>query len=95
MGKATRHGIRMSSNHGVVLDAIRGELTLVEVVSKHGAHQTMITQWKCQAIEGLVVTSSRKVVGARTNSGDVEKLYTNIGKLLVKRSFYAMLQLKR
>ena len=37
----------------VAREAIRGELTLAELASKHGVHQTMIAQWKRQAIEGM------------------------------------------
>ncbi|GBQ10598.1 transposase [Swaminathania salitolerans LMG 21291] len=46
MDKVTRKsysGVFMSR---VALEAIRGEQKLVELASKHGAHQTMIAQWK-------------------------------------------------
>ena len=37
----------------VALEAIRGELTVGQLVSKHGVHQTLINGWKKQALEGM------------------------------------------
>lgn len=44
----------------VALEAICGELTLAELASKYGVHQTMIAQWKHQAIEGMAGIFSGK-----------------------------------
>lgn len=35
----------------VVLEAIRSELTITQLVAKHGVHQTLIHGWKKQALE--------------------------------------------
>lgn len=40
----------------VALEAIRGELTMAQLVSKHGVHQTMISAWRKQAIEGMAAS---------------------------------------
>lgn len=40
----------------VALEAIRGDLTLVELAAKHGVHHTMIASWKRQAIAGMAGT---------------------------------------
>lgn len=37
----------------VALEALKGELTLSQLATKHGVHQTMIAAWRKQAIEGL------------------------------------------
>ena len=37
----------------VALEALRGELTAAQLASKHGIHQTMVGEWKKQAMEGL------------------------------------------
>ena len=37
----------------VALDAIKGSLTIAQLVAKHGAHQTLINAWTRQAIEWL------------------------------------------
>lgn len=36
----------------VALEAIRGELTIAQLVAKHGVHPTLINGWKKQAIGG-------------------------------------------
>lgn len=37
----------------VALDALRGELSLSELASKHGIHANQISKWKHQAVTGL------------------------------------------
>jgi transposase len=37
----------------VALEAIKGELTLAEIATKHSLHQTQINKWKRQALDGL------------------------------------------
>lgn len=72
----------------MILDAILGELTLAELASKYGVHQTMIAQWKRQAIEGMAPTFSGKMVSEPpVSSADVEKLHAKIGELLMGRDF--------
>lgn len=44
----------------VALEAIRGELTIAQLVAKHGVHQTLIHGWKKQALEGLAGVFSAK-----------------------------------
>jgi transposase len=41
----------------VALEAIRGELTVTQLVTKHGVHQTLINAWKKQALLARVVQS--------------------------------------
>ena len=48
----------------VALEAIRGEATIAELVSKHGVHQTLINAWKRQAIEGMAGVFSGKAEAA-------------------------------
>ncbi|CAO3441039.1 Mobile element protein [Azospirillum endophyticum] len=35
------------------LGAIRSELTVSQLVAKHGVHQTLLNAWKKQAMEGM------------------------------------------
>jgi transposase len=37
----------------VALEALRGELTTAQLATKYGVHQTMVSDWKCHAMEGL------------------------------------------
>ncbi|MFW7268198.1 IS3 family transposase [Gluconacetobacter sp. Hr-1-5] len=88
MGKVTRKRYAAEFKSRVALEAIRGDLTLAELASKHGVHQTMIAQWKRQAIEGMEATFSGKAMAEPAVSpADVEKLHAKIGQLLVERDF--------
>ncbi|GBQ77962.1 transposase [Asaia bogorensis NBRC 16594] len=75
MGKVTRKRYSGEFKSRVALGAIRGEQTLAELASKYGVHQTMIAQWKRQAIEGMAATfSGKQAPEATTSPVDVEKL---------------------
>ena len=50
----------------VALEAIRGELTIAQLVSKHGVHQTLINGWKKHALKGWSASSR---VGRKRPSG--------------------------
>ena len=50
-GKRKRYGAEFKSR--VALEALRGELTAAQLAAKHGVHQTMVGEWKKQAVEGL------------------------------------------
>jgi transposase len=73
----------------VALEAIKGDQTLAELAAKYAIHQTMIAQWKRQAIEGMAATFSGKSAepDAAASGADVEKLHTKIGQLVVERDF--------
>ena len=74
----------------VALEAIRGEATIAELVSKHGVHQTLINAWKRQAIEGMAgVFSGKAEAAAAARVGELEKLHAKIGQLVVERDFLA------
>jgi transposase len=42
----------------VALEARRGELTRAQQATKHGIHQTMVAEWKKQAMDGLAAVFS-------------------------------------
>lgn len=72
----------------VALEALRGELTLAELASKHGVHQTQIKSWKQQALDGLLAVFSEKA--AKNTTGQEEKikeLHAKIGQLTVEKDF--------
>jgi len=88
MGKVRRKRYSGEFKSRVALETIRGEQTLAELASKHGVHQTMIAQWKRQAIEGMASIFSGKAAPEATASpADVERLHAKIGQLLVERDF--------
>ena len=43
-GKRRNYGAEFKAK--VALEVIRGELTVAELVAKHGVHQTLINTWK-------------------------------------------------
>ena len=76
----------------MALEALRGELTAAQLAAKHGIHQTMVGDWKRQAVEGLAgVFSGEAAVQemAKAAEVDVEKLHAKIGQLVVERDFLA------
>lgn len=87
-GKRKRYGAEFKAK--VALEAIRGEATIAELVSKHGVHQTLINTWKRQAIEGMAgVFSGKAESAAIEREGEMEKLHAKIGQLVVERDFLA------
>jgi len=74
----------------VALEALRGELTAAQLAARHGIHQTMVGEWKRQAMEGLTtVFSGTAEAQEAAQSAAVEKLHARIGQLLVERDFLA------
>lgn len=85
-GKRKRYSADFKAK--VALEAIRGELTISQLVAKHGVHQTVINAWKKQAMDGLAGVFSDKAEALETgHAGEVEKLHAMIGQLVVERDF--------
>ena len=74
----------------LALEAIRGEMTVAELVAKHGVHQTLINTWKRQALKGMSgIFSGKAEAKAVEREGEIEKLHAKIGQLVVERDFLA------
>lgn len=87
-GKRKRYSADFKAK--VALEALRGELTVSQLVSKHGVHQTLISSWKRQALEGLAEVFSGQPAGKQVaREEELEKLHAKIGQLLVERDFLA------
>ena len=89
-GKRTRYSAEFKAK--VALEALRGELTAAQLAAKHGIHQTMVGEWKRQAMEGLAGVVSGKSAAqetAKSTEAEVEKLHAEIGQLVVERDFLA------
>ncbi|WP_120010869.1 IS3 family transposase [Teichococcus vastitatis] len=88
-GKRTRYSAEFKAK--VALEALRGELTTVQLAAKHGIHHTMVGEWKRQAVEGMAAVFSGKAAAqetAKSTEAEVEKLHAKIGQLLVERGFF-------
>jgi transposase len=87
-GKRKRYSADFKAR--VALEALRGELTTAQLATKHGVHQTMISEWKRQAVDGLAAIFSGKPEEKEgVREGDLEKLHAKIGQLVVERDFLA------
>ena len=87
-GKRKRYSAEFKAK--VAMEALRGELTVSQLATKHGVHQTMIGDWKRQAMEGLVsVFSGNAEPREGIREEELEKLHANIGQLVVERDFLA------
>jgi transposase len=88
MGKVTRKRYTAEFKAKVALEAIRGELTLAELASRHGIHQTMIAAWKKQAVDGMATTFSGKAEAVQaTSEAELAKLHAKIGQLVIEKDF--------
>ena len=88
MGKRKRYSAEFKAK--VAMEALRGELTASQLATKHGVHQTMIGDWKRQAMEGLVSVFSGKAEARDSIREErLEKLHAKIGQLVVERDFLA------
>ena len=87
-GKRKRYSAEFKAR--VALEALRGELRAAQLDTKHRIHQTMVGEWKKQAMEGLASVFSGKSEAQETmksTEAEVEKLHAKIGQLLVERDF--------
>jgi len=72
----------------VALDAIREELTVAQLSKKYGVHPTQISTWKREAVKNMALTFSKRGSSAvRSNEGEIDKLHSKIGQLVVERDF--------
>lgn len=86
--RGTRKRYSAAFKAKVALEAIRGELTMAQLVTKHGVQQTLISTWKRQAVDGMAgVFSAKAEVAEAVREGELEKLHAKIGQLVVERDF--------
>jgi transposase len=72
----------------VALEALKGDLTLAQLATKHGLHQAMISTWRKQAVDGMAQVFSGKAEASEVSQQvDIEKLHAKIGQLVVERDF--------
>jgi transposase len=72
----------------IVLETIKGELSIAQISSKYAVHTTQITNWKKQALDSLIQGFKSK---AKTDDPDhrelIKSLYEQIGQLSVERDW--------
>lgn len=67
----------------VALDALKGELTVNQITSKHGVHATQINKWKqlLKQSSAVIYNKDNKV---KDESELIDELYKTIGKLKIE-----------
>ncbi|MCC8371955.1 MAG: transposase [Rickettsia endosymbiont of Pseudomimeciton antennatum] len=69
----------------IVIEAIKGELTISQITSKYGVHATQISNWKKQGVELLVQGFKSKTQSTDSNQQWlIKNLYEQIGQLNVE-----------
>jgi transposase len=72
----------------IVLEAIKGELTMAEMVAKYAIHATQINTWKRQALSKfheLFVDNAKREQA--DHESQLTELYEQIGRLKVENDF--------
>ena len=68
----------------VVLEMFREELTISQISSKYGVHQSVLNKWKNTALEGvpgLFADPRKKSPADAQKDNIIEDLYRQVGKL--------------
>lgn len=74
----------------VALDAIRGDLTIAQIVSKYGVSESLVHRWKKQLLDqGADVFSKNQgtIKSPALGAHDLEKLHATIGRLKLENDF--------
>jgi transposase-like protein len=72
----------------VALEAIKGEKTTSEIMSRYGIHSTQVNNWKNQALKILPDAFSGKIKKRDDDQqGLIDELYKQIGQLKVENDF--------
>jgi transposase-like protein len=74
----------------VALEALRGDLTIQEIATRHKVHPNQVSTWKRQATDGLGDVFSGGAERSRSeHEAEVHDLHAKIGQLTVERDFLA------
>lgn len=71
----------------VSLEAIRGDLTIAQIISKYGVSESMIHRWKKKLLDEGDEVFNREKQENIENSPDIEKLHAKIGELTLEKDF--------
>ena len=72
----------------VAIEAIKGEMSIVELGAKFNVHPTLITNWKTKFLESASsVFSDKRKKENKKREETTDDLYKKIGQLQVERDF--------
>jgi transposase len=75
----------------VAMAAIREEVTIAEISSKYGFHESQVNAWKKTVLDGVkgLFGAEKKAAGAdAADSAQVSALHEKIGQLIMERDFF-------
>jgi transposase len=77
----------------VALEALKGDLSMVEMVKKFDVHSNQITEWKKQLLNGAVDVFGKGARKAEESEETVQSLHAKIGQLTMENDFsYGLFQ---
>lgn len=72
----------------VALEAIKGDLTIVQIVSKYQVAESLVHKWRKQLLDmGSDLFCDKNTQKTIEPTEDIEKLHATIGKLKVENDF--------
>lgn len=72
----------------IALEAIKGELTMAQIVDKYAVHTTQVNAWKKQALTYMPDAFTDKIKQEVTAyEAQLAELYEQIGRLKVENDF--------
>ncbi len=74
----------------MVLDAVKGERTVLELDAEYGVHPAMIHQWKRSLLEGaasIFERGGKAAVAAEVAEETIRDLHARIGELAIANDF--------
>ena len=71
----------------IALEALRGDLTLAELASRHGVHATQIAAWRKQALEHLSEVFENGNPVLEDAERHIRELRAKVGELTMERDF--------
>lgn len=72
----------------VAIEAVKGQKTMAEISSLYGVHSTQIANWKKQLLSNVENIFSNKIQSVeKTQEEELNKLYSEIGKLKIENDF--------
>jgi len=88
MKKRVMHSKSFKSK--VVLEALKGEMTIAEICSRYEVGSSRVHLWKKQALEGLpeLFEKSRARSSKVATEDELNSLYEQIGRLKVENDYF-------
>jgi len=72
----------------VALEAIRGDMTIAQIVSTYQVAESLVHRWRKQLLDQGSTVFTKDLRGQKEKeSTDIDKLHAKIGKLTLERDF--------